>query len=508
MFFSILPCELQLTIFEILCATTVRLPRGTGANHLVHPSSAYASVNTTWQRFFEKHNFKHIILQQYDIDDFRTVVHDKGHRRRLVEWIWLRLELPQYGCHLCEEPESDKEELQNNIIFTDMVWTLFDLLATWRKMSGFRVDKGTLTLELSAHSPSDSQHWWKELQGRINDTPWKAHSLPRSRISDRAHGWRKGRQLLAPGRGAIMRAHGHPQGLQFDHNAPSARQMRKLPKVSVVGRLVIRRQFYRNISVPWALKPIIESLTHLTDLRYETWRGIDSEVAPGRAIRDAQRIQLFRDVFKYRRSLRRVSIFEDFDSIVYPADVSIQPVDPELGQALAKASRGFEEVHAALNIDAADFFSPILDHRPRGGVEWLRLKHLSLTSLEMGPIGYRLLIHRAAEAAKVMPVLELMELWNGQQEWAGIFRFQVEGDQAMIQLLTTFTANFLPVTSRIWREVAAERGCRHELKMRLGTLDATVDDFVSVLPLLKFKKRILMDTSLHQLLTFWGIKDA
>jgi hypothetical protein len=305
-----------------------------------------------------------------------------------------------------------------------------------------------------------------------------------------------------------MRAYGHPQGLGFDRRAPLARRLKKLPKVGAIGRLVIRRQFYRTMSVPRALKPIIESLTQLTDLRYETWRGIDSETISGRAIRDAQHIQLFRDVFKCRRSLRRVSIFEDFDSVVYPSDVSIQPADPELGQALAKASRGFEEVHAALNIDAKDFFSPVLDHRLRDGMEWLRLKYLSLTSLEMRPIGYRMLIHTAAQVVQRMPVLELVELWNGQEKYAGIFRFQVDRDQPTIQLLTTFPAIFLPGSARIWRNIAYERGCRQELKLELGNLDVTTDDFVSVLPALKLKKSILMDTSLSQFLTYWGIEDS
>lgn len=135
-----------------------------------------------------------------------------------------------------------------------------------------------------------------------------------------------------------------------------------------------------------ALQPIIQCLTQLENFTYEPWRGIDTKSHYGRAIRDMEHHLLFLDVFKYRRSLRRVSIFEDFNHVFH--ERRERQRNTLLGKDLARSSRNFEELHASLNVDAKDFFHafwPGQDPKEKKGVEWKFLKYLALTSHWLNP---------------------------------------------------------------------------------------------------------------------------
>ena len=164
--------------------------------------SVYATVCREWQELFERTNFRTLVLCQTDLSELRDIV--IGHRRKLVNWIWLRVELQDYDCNRCSIQETSEEIQVNNSIFTNAIWTLFSLLSSW---SGER-----LTLELSAHSPSDLRHWFKALNSRENDTTWSGSRTLQSQPNDPIHGWEDGQQVRQAGEDAITRVFGPPLG--------------------------------------------------------------------------------------------------------------------------------------------------------------------------------------------------------------------------------------------------------------------------------------------------------
>lgn len=125
--------------------------------------ATYAIVCREWKQHFESVTFQALTLNQSDMHDFDKIV--KGSRREKIQWIWLRLELPKYTCKSCKKQESPKEIRRNNLIFTNAIWDLFSILSTW----DCKTCQG-ITLELSAHSPNDPEHFAKELAWRINHT--------------------------------------------------------------------------------------------------------------------------------------------------------------------------------------------------------------------------------------------------------------------------------------------------------------------------------------------------
>ncbi|RYP78817.1 hypothetical protein DL770_006826 [Monosporascus sp. CRB-9-2] len=150
--------------------------------------SSRAAVCREWQVFFERITFQQLILYQADIRDFHKIV--QGRRRPLLEWVWLRLELSEYDCERCDRRVSTYEKKTNNITFTDALWDLFKTLSEWNNKKGNEVSPKGLTMEPSAHSPSDPKHFAEELGFRINDTAWSSEMVFQGkRQLDLARGW-------------------------------------------------------------------------------------------------------------------------------------------------------------------------------------------------------------------------------------------------------------------------------------------------------------------------------
>lgn len=90
-------------------------------------------------------------------------------------------------------------------------------------------------------------------------------------------------------------------------------------------------------------------------------------------------------------------------------------------KSLAKASLGLQHFSAAFIIDARQYWQLC-----QPGWAWEHLLTLSLTSRELipenAPKAVNDLIYSAAQAIRKMPKLRTMELWNGGQGHAALFR--------------------------------------------------------------------------------------
>ena len=150
-----LPQELQLLIFEILAQNSASQSQGTTGKIVPareHPLSRYACVCKTWQLVFERENYRHLTLDQVSVQELDDRV--RG-RMKLVEYIWLRIALQTYSCPDCEL-FGVTDHGANDSIAQETVIHLFRVLSRWGR-DGIPAPS-SLTLEISAHSPSDSQH--------------------------------------------------------------------------------------------------------------------------------------------------------------------------------------------------------------------------------------------------------------------------------------------------------------------------------------------------------------
>ncbi|TPX10156.1 uncharacterized protein E0L32_001353 [Thyridium curvatum] len=501
-----LPWDVWVIIFEILRRTSFKVskerfdPSERALQN--HTASAYATVCRAWQSFFEKRNFRTLVLHQSDIPLFEHYVH--GERRYWVEWVWLRVELPKYNCRKCHKQESPKEIRRNNTCFTNAIARLFAVLSTWPIYTGYR-HRG-VALDLSVHSPSDVEHFCQELKSQSYDSAWidspewpDLISWREVSIYDEKHCWIGTEPRPWLGRGELRRVFGRPGGLSLDFRASYAKHLNgTLPKVVCVSLLIIRRQFYRHYSVSNALKPILHSLQGLHGFRYEPWRGVDTEGRSGLAIRDEEHRLLLSELGNMP-NLGAVSLFEN-SAHDYHGRI-IKEHDPALAEALAKSSQNLANLHISHMIDGKDFLNAAYrDVRLSNELMWHRLKFISLTSPALSINGHDTLIQTAAVAARSMPLLDLMEIWHAEQHQACIFRFSRVQDRPCIQLFSTWSGPFSARAISRWK--AATRDCHYELEQEIYSLTpASASSGISILPHLNLVVCVLHLRSLCQLLS-------
>ncbi len=252
-----LPAEIRLLILEAIVQQK-------------HPRwASSAAVCKEWQRVIERENFYQLELHVPCVDDFERIT---LWRQQLVHHISLDIELPRYTCRSCDSFESETWQRRNSSIVSKGIWKLFSILSGWTAAAK---QKG-LALELSAHSPSDSDHWFKHYRftsGRGGDGEDGAVSggdVGSGLLDDPKHGWRDARQETPPPRMAVLRL----------FTAINLRFPAKLPQVDAVTRFTIRRQLRRRLD-PIELQLLFRKLGRLEHMVYEpwrVWRRLDAEL--------------------------------------------------------------------------------------------------------------------------------------------------------------------------------------------------------------------------------------
>ncbi|EFQ93346.1 hypothetical protein PTT_09316 [Pyrenophora teres f. teres 0-1] len=210
-----------------------------------------AAVCKEWLAIFEPKNFSHLALQPSCLDELETLV---VRQRRLVQHICLNIDLARYACPSCKRGATMSS--RRSTMFRRAILKLFSILSTWEPT-------GQLTLELSASSPSDSQHWFKNYcfgPGHEDTRDWTQQEKA-IRWHDPKHGWVNGRQVKMPDLPAISRLFS-PLCLNVPQN---------LPAVHAVTGFCIRRQL-RHQLFPEVLKALWEKLPRLESIVHELWR--------------------------------------------------------------------------------------------------------------------------------------------------------------------------------------------------------------------------------------------
>ena len=163
--------------------------------------AGFATVSREWQTVIERHNFAKIKLTSSRLIDFDSMIH---RNRAPVHYIWLCIELEEYDCDQCTPHFADPDVAEmmmisntDNALITIAILDLFSTLSAWEP-------KGNLFLDISVHSPSDSEHWFKYLtfEPDISSDECDLDRCPEHsmliKLNDHQHGWVDGRQDSVP----------------------------------------------------------------------------------------------------------------------------------------------------------------------------------------------------------------------------------------------------------------------------------------------------------------------
>ncbi|CAJ2505821.1 Uu.00g132150.m01.CDS01 [Anthostomella pinea] len=490
-----LPRDIQLIILDLLVAERWLVFRKSPSDqpprqHL----STYAAVCREWQAFFEKPNFRRLTLHQSDLPELERSV--QGHRQQHVRWVWLRFQIPPYSCVDCRKRETQTQDRNHDLEFTRAIWALFRILRSWKQDA--TAPKNMFILELSAHSPGDGAHYFKELSDRADDA---AHLNMRGRVkhpNDRRHHWRRHRWNRQPEMAARHRVFGSKLGLRFDMRAACVKKGTDLAKVPFVSHLIIRRQFHRAFSAK-ALLVIADHLPRLELFQYEPWRGLDD--GEHQQMRDRDHGMLLSRAAKHSSSLAALSIFEDFTSHMHSGGMRFG--HPVLAQLALRASYGLQRMCLSFLVDAKDFFRDSWpgneDLQEANQPEWTNLEYLALTSHALNPLEIDNLAVAAAKAARRMPKLSVMEIWTCGPGYACIFRYSFQkDDRPDLRLSSTWGCSLQKATAVAWQHVAQDRGW-NESRTKEVLLDHRYTSHGQIIHLLDLQSTIIDNISWRQL---------
>lgn len=119
------------------------------------------------------------------------------------------------------------------------------------------------------------------------------------------------------------------------------------------------------------------------------------------------------------------------------------------------------------------------------------------------------MLKAATAAAKNMPQLEIMEIWNGEAQFAALFKYQPSGGQmyAAITCRSTWDFALRPPVIQAWEAVAHKYGGRG-LTVTKELLDsADIKSHGDAIHYLKLSKSVVRPVSLQQIRTDHNIHE-
>ncbi|KAM0432968.1 hypothetical protein ACHAPT_004673 [Fusarium lateritium] len=431
--------------------------------------ASFACIDKQWQAFFEARLFRHLIISQDDIKDFDITVH--GVRRGYVKHIWLRILLPTQPYVWRKEQEDEYVLWEADRIFTMSIFDLWGILAEWdtSETAGF-------TFELSVHSPSDRgkyvrddffkrdvELYQKYLEtGSTNGYKSSGDVYAPYLKAYRGLGGKFGTQMWAR---TVTDLFGW-KPLECDiHDAED--EPPELPIVSVVARFLVRRQQFREI-FPASLGKMLSSLAGLEEVSCERWRCLDAkdETSWCQSAKSAFVLDL-------PVSVKTLSLYGDTASIFQewsPKEVN----SISLAEHLRNYGRHLENISVSFLIDAQDFFQPFSYPYSECTTVWKNLETLSLTcrTLRSSSTSHiNKLLCAAARAANKMPKLRLLELWDGAEGKASVFRYCIVHKVAEILWLSTITPKIGQQVVNTWTSVAVAQG-QSDVRVSTQALDS------------------------------------
>ncbi|KAF2186584.1 hypothetical protein K469DRAFT_686971 [Zopfia rhizophila CBS 207.26] len=431
----------------------------------------YASVCGEWQAVIEQKNFSRLKLTPSRLAGFGDMVY------RQKELVNARTERRMHG--MKATPTSSEEPFR----------AFFLILSTW-------VPSGSLVLDISVYSPSDSKHHFKYLHFGPDAVSESDNKQETANAHDPRHGWVNGKQVSLPSGKSINRL--------FEDIEIALDFWQGLPEITAVTGLLLRRQTHRRWE-PRTLKELFKLLPRLQEIYYEPWREwsrLDQRWT------DESSQWLIESLIP--NQLTRMVLFEDFNydyvtmfQGVYEL-LDAEPVrtaDFAVTRALAEASLDLEHLSASFIVDARYFFQA---RQPTW--VWNELVSLVLTSRLLCPDESHAeindILQATAVAAMKTPRLNAMELWNGGKGLACVFRYQASESYrpARITWRGNWNLRLEPHVIRFWEAVAFKRArCEFQVVRELLDTDVVIKSHSDAIHSLKLLHQVVHPVSLWQI---------
>ncbi|KAI3337028.1 hypothetical protein HD806DRAFT_542763 [Xylariaceae sp. AK1471] len=365
------------------------------------------TVSREWQAVLEPQNFSRITLTPTRIRDLESMVHrNRSHMR----YLWFSFELQRYSCAECD---ADLDQLmiteEDNKAITTSLEDLFLALSKFDPT-------GELILDISVHSPSDSEHC-----------------------------------ITKPGENGIEKLFQDVMAERpFGTDEEEYQWWQRLPAVPAVTFIIIRQQNRRRWK-PNALPYMFARFPRLHEIAYEPWR----EWGRWQQGWTDNWYRLLFESLSRPSELKIITLFENFDERYSPrchdCDL-IRIPDLSVSEAIAKASLKLEHLSASFIADASHFF----DVACKPSFKWPNLTSLVLTSQSLTPdedlVTIYALLQAAATAASNMPQIRTMEIWNGRRGLAGLFRYRLTERHrpAVVTWRGTWGLTLPPQLRQVW----------------------------------------------------------
>ena len=166
------------------------------------------------------------------------------------------------------------------------------------------------------------------------------------------------------------------------------------------------------------------------------------------------------NILLWPQSLKTVSIFESqdaFDRHLFDDPTYVKC--PQLGRNIARYSLQLEELYVSNFADARYFLEPFFNVQPSKKLPtWTNLKQIALTSTLISPhcLGDEIndLLQAAGFAARQMPMLEIMEVYNAEKAYAGVFTYAKTAESSVVLWKCTWQFDLATRVHNTWRATA------------------------------------------------------
>ncbi|KAF7543967.1 hypothetical protein G7Z17_g10317 [Cylindrodendrum hubeiense] len=439
-----LPPELRLPIIQIVAASDGSI-------------ASYAAVDKEWQNAIEAVTFRSLKITLTSVSEFTKHFSHQARRQCFLKHLHLCVNMQVARLLDTEEWEYVMTEDITGATkdFSKLVSLAFASLEQWDAVEVLRRPDGGLDLELSVFS--DAYSTVDSVRDNISENFGRRifHPLFRSNI-----GLWDGFDYFSGSKDAIRLGRGG------------------LPVVEVITKFSVLRRSICNISQKTILH-IFASLPNLARVHIEPGHGDDH------ILRQGTDIDLAHFLPMWPTSIKCIQIIRHYEGHVYHR----RPHGSEfahLGATVAAHSFPLQELAACHLIEADDFFEEAKRLQIIQPRLWGNLLFLTLTSeliLRAMP-GKRdiqedahknqllnLLLQKAGESAKFMPVLRMMEIFNGEQMEtlnedeievynndpnAATFRYAVENGKATVSWAGTWPFQLDSHVRLAWEEVAQQ----------------------------------------------------
>ncbi|KAH7127888.1 hypothetical protein B0J13DRAFT_645978 [Dactylonectria estremocensis] len=367
-----------------------------------------------------------------------------------IRHLWLRITLSEYICPDCRKPETTETIDRNNQISTRSLTLLLHVLSRWTPNY-----IGGLTLEISAHSPSDIEHCYRNVLDF--DQQRYFHLEEDLRRSLDLMEYTRHRYILLE-----QAINQHPMGRssgaaeRFWGNPLALTPPQLLPATPIVKVLCLRPHFFRGIALNtlgWLFR---DSFINMTTFRFERWAAVT--IHREHAFYEdflANLVHAFPSTLKIF-SFNQWTRWDGHDRRLFDTPHVHQP----FLQNMVTAYHKLTEFRPPWQLNTRQFLKQLARAKTceEPKLELLCLECRTLHSTRDQECFTKVLV-LVAKVASAMPKLRILEIWNAGPGYGFLFRYTLDPHQARITWRSTHKAMGLEaVVIEAWAKVASEHG--------------------------------------------------